>query len=58
MNTLNQSDELNLWERRLNEWKAKVIEQQHFHENVSSYLKHVYNKTENITKQELLATNH
>ncbi|MDF9796930.1 hypothetical protein OKW21_002193 [Catalinimonas alkaloidigena] len=56
MNTLNNYDDLILWKRRLDEWKTKVIEQQHFHENVSSHLKHVYSRAEKHTKSEVLAT--
>ncbi len=33
------------WERRLDEWKCKVMEQQHFHEDISTYLKKVYDKS-------------
>jgi len=34
------------WKLRMDEWKNKVREQQHFHENISSYLKKVYQKNE------------
>jgi hypothetical protein len=33
------------WKARLDEWKDRAIEQQHFHESVSSYLKTVYGKS-------------
>ncbi|WPP51498.1 hypothetical protein [Catalinimonas niigatensis] len=33
------------WKARLDEWRTGAIEQQRFHESVSSYLKKVYDKT-------------
>lgn len=33
------------WKARLDEWRTGAIEQQRFHESVSSHLKKVYDKT-------------
>lgn len=56
MNTINNYDNPLLWERRLDEWKNRVLEQQHFHENVSSHLKKVYGKNDNQPKHEMMLT--
>ncbi|MEK6478854.1 hypothetical protein WJR50_15005 [Catalinimonas sp. 4WD22] len=53
MNTVNNYDNALFWERRLDEWKNRVIEQQHFHENVSSHLKKVYGKNDKQPEKEV-----
>lgn len=44
METTNYKKQIH-WKSRLDEWKNVAIEQQRFHESVSSYLKKVYDKT-------------
>lgn len=45
------------WESRLHEWKSRVMEQQRFHESVSSYLKRVYDKSKKTPEECMMPKN-